>query len=178
MSYPVLFCSCVVVVFLWGGGGVGGGFSPFSIAITSLGEEKANLSAFCTFVRFALVWFVCFLFLLVSGKGSGLWLWHSMDFSLTLFGLWCRCFKCVFLSLWYVGRKVLGNYIYSLSLPSFPICGSSDCHWAPYFFNADLRLLCFTVTLMFHWWGRSFTQTKYLFLILSCIGIKGEGSSE
>ena len=35
-------------------------FSPFSIAITSLGEERANLSAFCTFVRFALVWFCLF----------------------------------------------------------------------------------------------------------------------
>ena len=42
MSYRVSFCSCV--------------FSPFSIAITSLGEERANLSAFCTFVRFVLVW--------------------------------------------------------------------------------------------------------------------------
>ena len=31
-------------------------FSPFSIAITSLGEERANLSAFYTFVRFVLVW--------------------------------------------------------------------------------------------------------------------------
>ena len=31
-------------------------FSPFRIAITSLGEERANLSAFRTFVRFMLVW--------------------------------------------------------------------------------------------------------------------------
>ena len=31
-------------------------FSPFSIAITSLGEERANLSAFHTFVQFVLVW--------------------------------------------------------------------------------------------------------------------------
>ena len=53
----MLFCSCV--------------FSSFSIAITSLGEDRANLSAFRTFVRFALVKF-CFLFLLVSGKGCGL----------------------------------------------------------------------------------------------------------
>ena len=30
-------------------------FSPFSIAITSLGEERANFSAFRTFVRFVLV---------------------------------------------------------------------------------------------------------------------------
>ena len=35
-------------------------FSPFSIAITSLGEEKVNLSTFRTFVRFALVWFCLF----------------------------------------------------------------------------------------------------------------------
>ena len=31
-------------------------FSTFSIAITSLGEERANLTAFRTFVRFVLVW--------------------------------------------------------------------------------------------------------------------------
>ena len=42
MSFRVSFCSCV--------------FSPFSIAITSLGEERANLSVFRTFVRFVLVW--------------------------------------------------------------------------------------------------------------------------
>ena len=31
-------------------------FSPFSFAITSLGEERANLSAFRMFDRFVLVW--------------------------------------------------------------------------------------------------------------------------
>ena len=31
-------------------------FSPFSIAITSLVEERAKLSVFRTFVRFVLVW--------------------------------------------------------------------------------------------------------------------------
>ena len=31
-------------------------FSPFSIAIISLGEVRVNLSAFRTFVRFVLVW--------------------------------------------------------------------------------------------------------------------------
>ena len=46
-------------------------FSHFSIAITSLGEERANLSAFRTFVQFVLR-FVGFLFLLGSGKGCGL----------------------------------------------------------------------------------------------------------
>ena len=46
MSYHVSFCSCVLFFF----------FSPFSIAVTSLGEERANLSAFRTFVRFVFVW--------------------------------------------------------------------------------------------------------------------------
>ena len=31
-------------------------FSPFSIAITSLGEERVNLGVFRTFARFVLVW--------------------------------------------------------------------------------------------------------------------------
>ena len=35
-------------------------FSPFSIAITSLVEERANLGAFHAFVRFARVWFCLF----------------------------------------------------------------------------------------------------------------------
>ena len=46
-------------------------FSPFSIVITSLGEEKANLSAFRMFVQFALVWFC--LFPLPLGVWHGLW---------------------------------------------------------------------------------------------------------
>ena len=45
-------------------------FSPFSIAITSLGEERANLSV--GLFDLCLFGFVGFLFLLVSGKGCGL----------------------------------------------------------------------------------------------------------
>ena len=55
MSYHVSFCSCV--------------FSPFSIAITSLGEERANLSAFRTFVRFVLVWICRFPLPLIVWEG-------------------------------------------------------------------------------------------------------------
>ena len=57
MSYLVLFCSCV--------------FSPFSIAITSLGKERAYLSAFRTFVRFVLVWI--YRFPLPLGVWEELW---------------------------------------------------------------------------------------------------------
>ena len=47
--YVLILCYFVLVFF-----------SPFSIAITSLGEERANLSAFRTFVRFVFVWFYRF----------------------------------------------------------------------------------------------------------------------
>ena len=60
-------------------------FSPFCITITSLGEERADLSAFVRLFDFCLFGFVDFLFLLVSEKSCGLWLWHSLDFSLTFF---------------------------------------------------------------------------------------------
>ena len=57
----LIFSSCYFVVAL---------LSPFSIAIISVGEEKANLSAFRTFVRFGLV---CFgLFPLPLGVWEGL----------------------------------------------------------------------------------------------------------
>ena len=65
-------------------------FSPFSIAIILLGEEMANLSAFRMFDRFVFVWiwfplpldvwkglrfvYYSFLFLLMSGKGSSLFI--------------------------------------------------------------------------------------------------------
>ena len=59
-------------------------FSPFSIAITSLGEERELiLVLFVRLFGLCLFRFVGFLFLLGSGKGCGLWLWHSLDFSLT-----------------------------------------------------------------------------------------------
>ena len=47
-------------------------FSPFSIAITSLGEERANLSAFSTFFRFVLVWICRF--------PLPLWVWEGLRF--------------------------------------------------------------------------------------------------
>ena len=46
------FCCCFLFCFVF--------FSPLSNAITSLGEEMANLSAIRTFVRFTLVWFCRF----------------------------------------------------------------------------------------------------------------------
>ena len=65
-------------------------FSPFSIVITSLGEEGAGLCAsrafVCLFVLHTLN-FVLFLFLLVLGAGCSFWLWHSLDFSINFLGI-------------------------------------------------------------------------------------------
>ena len=44
-------------------------FSPFSIAITSLGEERSSFSVFRAFVRFELVWFCLFPFPLGVSEG-------------------------------------------------------------------------------------------------------------
>ena len=55
-------------------------FSPFSIAITSLGEEKTNLSVFRTFVRFMLIW-IC-QFPLPLGPGVSLTLCCFMAYSM------------------------------------------------------------------------------------------------
>ena len=83
MSFHVSFCSCV--------------FIPFSIAITSLGEERANLSAFRTFVLFVLVW-ICqfplplgvweglrFVIVALLGLFSYLFFLQYFDFCLCLF---------------------------------------------------------------------------------------------
>ena len=61
-------------------------FSPFSNAITLLGEEKANLSAFRTFVRFVLVWICRF--------PLPLGVWEGLRFMIVaLPGLFCYLFK-------------------------------------------------------------------------------------
>ena len=80
MSFHVSFCSCV--------------FSPFSIV--SLGEERANLSAFRTFVRFVLVWICRF--------SLPLGVWEGLRFVIVaLPGLFSYLFfNCICLSFPYV----------------------------------------------------------------------------
>ena len=83
-------------------------FSPFSIAITSLGEERANLSAFRTFVRFVLVWICRFPLPLV--------VWEGLWFVIVAFpGLFSYCFfksKSDFHKLIMGGQNCLSQAIY------------------------------------------------------------------
>ena len=92
-------------------------FSPFSIAITSLGEEIANLSAFRTFVRFLLV-LICRLplllgvweglrFVIVALPGLFSYLFYSTDRSKAVVPL----LVLLFVALWFIPR---GDLFYVL----------------------------------------------------------------
>ena len=70
-------------------------FSPFSIAITSVGEERANLSAFRTFVRFVLVWICRFVIMALPG------LFSYLFFSPCYFVVYCTRQLVLFLTLRY-----------------------------------------------------------------------------
>ena len=55
------------------------------LRLPRLGKRELILVLFVRLFGLCLFWFVGFLFLLGSGKGCGLWLWHSLDFTLTFF---------------------------------------------------------------------------------------------
>ena len=57
-----------------------------ALRLPRLGKRKLILVLLVRLFDLCLFGFVSFLFLLVSGKGCGLWLWHSLDFSLIFFG--------------------------------------------------------------------------------------------
>ena len=57
------------------------------LRLPRLGKRELILVLFVRLFGLCLFGFVGFLFLLRSGKGCGLWLWYSLDFSLTFFFL-------------------------------------------------------------------------------------------
>ena len=57
------------------------------LRLPRLGKRELILMLFVRLFGLCLFRFVGFLFLLGSGKSCGLWLWHSLDFSLTFFGI-------------------------------------------------------------------------------------------
>ena len=57
------------------------------LRLPRLGKRELILVLFVRLFGLCLFRFVGFLFLLGSGKGCGLWLWHSLDFSLTFYAL-------------------------------------------------------------------------------------------
>ena len=70
-----------------------------ALGLPRLRKKGLILALFVRLFNLCLFGFVCFLFLLVSGKDCGLWLWHCLDFSLTFFDNGDRLFK------WFILRE-------------------------------------------------------------------------
>ena len=85
------------------------------LRLPRLGKRELILVLFVRLFGLCLFGFVGFRFLLGSGKGCGLWLWHSLDFSLTFFLPRKQCVsfhaKTSFLKLYY-----LYNVIWAVSV--------------------------------------------------------------
>ena len=60
------------------------------LRLPRLGKRELIFVLFVRLFGLCLFRFVGFLFLLGSGKGCGLWLWHSLDFSLIFFLASCK----------------------------------------------------------------------------------------
>ena len=63
------------------------------LRLPRLGKRELILVLFVRLFGLCLFRFVGFLFLLGSGKGCGLWLWRSLDFSLTFFATFSKAAK-------------------------------------------------------------------------------------
>ena len=87
------------------------------LRLPRLGKRELILVLFVRLFDLCLFGFVGFLFLLGSGKGCGLWLWHSLDFSLTFF-VYCLSMIC---SLFYKMSLVGFDLLFWLILDIFSL---------------------------------------------------------
>ena len=87
-----------------------------ALRLPRLGKRDLILVLFVRLIDLCLFGFVGFLFLLVSGKGCGLWLWHSPDFSQLFFLEKDECYGLAFLpSIVCLGRlRIACRYIFTL----------------------------------------------------------------
>ena len=98
-------------------------FSPFSIAIISLGEERANRSAFRTFVRFVFVWICRF--------PIPLGVWEGLRFVIVALPGLFSYLILLFGDLWFILR---GDLLYVLPCevfyaPNVEEVGRAYCFW-------------------------------------------------
>ena len=77
LPYAILSLCFSVLLALW---------------LPRLGKNQLILVLFVRLFDLRLFGFVCFLFLLVFGKGCCLWFWRSLDFSLNF--IWWHVFHC------------------------------------------------------------------------------------
>ena len=107
------------------------------LRLPRLGRRELIWVLFVRLFGLYLFGFVGFLFLLGSGKGFGLWLWHSLDFSLTFF---CTCLVLsVSSSFWCLGRAAVCN------------CGTRLTFLLAFFLVSLDSLWCFIYFLLIVW---------------------------
>ena len=99
-----------------------------ALRLPRLGKRVLILVLFVYLFDLLLFGFVCFIFLLVSGKDCGLWLWHSLDFTLAPFFVYCLSWFVCPSSwwLWYSVKCDCGNswmFFYTICL--IKICENS-----------------------------------------------------
>ena len=81
-----------------------------ALRLPRLRKRELILVIFVHLVDLCLFGSVGFLFLLVSGKGCSLWLWHSLELSLTFFLVWWPCFWPQVSQFWTWPRKYQGKH--------------------------------------------------------------------
>ena len=108
-----------------------------ALRLPRLGKRELVLVLFVRLFDLSLFGFVCSLFLLVSGKGCSLWLWHSLNFSLTFFFHICISMYHLLILLWFSGQfyiapgkmHIFARKYSQLVLYRSPagLCGSVGC---------------------------------------------------
>ena len=134
-----------------------------ALRLPHLEKRELILVLFVRLFDLCLFGFVGFLFLLVSGKGCGLWLWHSLDFSLTFFEKKFEHTRIFYLKFSVFGGEIYWNrHAFVICLPvRGPLCDSLvflcsgfRSPFSPLFCSLfcfiTVFYMCFTV--MFHRW--------------------------
>ena len=141
-------------------------FSPFSIAITSLGKERATLSAFRTFVWFALVWFCLFPFPLD--------VWEGLRFVIVaLPGLFSYLFcRTCFSNGRFRGARFRPSVYSSVRPFVFPSTFTLDVLWAPpltVLYRSFWNCACVFVLVWRCACGLNITVLYWLFWNFACV---------
>ena len=120
------------------------------LRLPRLGKRELILVLFVRLFGLCLFRFVGFLFLLGFGKGCGLWLWHSLDFSLTFFSTWFGIKWCC------VKRTSAQPYTYLFNTCK---CLQTSIPWKPVFLN-----YIYTHNVFQHWITRLYHETLKVYI--------------
>ena len=116
-----------------------------ALRLPRFGKRELILVLFVRLFDLCLFGFVDFLFLLVSGKGCGLWLWHSLDFFLSFFLLLRTEMLTALLRLYSVLSHTNGGMTFEMQSGAKPFMNLyiSTAFWNKRLSDNDNRLVSF-----------------------------------